>query len=215
MHGKHRYKMLNLTIFFNRYFLEDVAFQHLADDIAKTVHNNITIAVRQAIKPYIIFKNVSDPHFKGFSDSFPTGVQYRVDGIFTDGLNQTFLNVKDVFVDMATKNVSAETEFVLHKLSGDFTVLLDENKPSSRSAKAQFTIGRIDIISVGNMLDGADCFSRTSVVDTVVDISKELGLAPEFNEIVAKKYAETLTNKFNTQVCLALSKMLDPQAGSF
>lgn len=158
---------------------------------------------------------MSDPHFKGFTDNFPTGVQYRIDEIFTNGLNQTYLNVNNVFVDIATKNVPAKTEFVLHKLSGDFTVFLDENKPFGRSAKAQFTIDRIDIISISNMLNGTNCFTNTSVIDTIVKICPKLGLPTEFNEIVAKKYAEILTNKFSTAICLALSKMLNTQAGNF
>lgn len=196
-----------------RHFLEDITFQHIADRIAKAMHNNITVAVRQAIKPYIIFKNVSDPLFKDFTGSLSSGVQFKVSDISTNGLNQTHLRLKNVLVDMGNKNVTAVIEFVLHKLNGNFLLNIDESKPYSGQAK--YNIDRINVFASSNMLKGEECTANTTVHNTRVETNPDLSMASEVNEIVAKEFSNNIVNRFNSVICSVLANMLNTEAGNY
>lgn len=178
------------------------------------MHANITIAVRQAIKPYIIFKNGSDPHFRGFGVGSPTGAQYRVDGMFVNGLNQTNLRVRNVTVERESNRidaaaVTAVTEFVIHRLSGVFD--LREEDGARKTGKARFAIGRIDLMTVRNMLNGDECTTNTTVHNAVVAIDPAMNLTSEMNLVVADELARNLTmNKFNVALCKAFAKLSNP-----
>lgn len=181
------------------------------------MHPNITIAVRQAIKPYVIFKNGSDPHFRGFDVGSPSGAQYRIDGMFVNGLNQTHLRVKNVTVDRDGNRMdgggalTAVTEFVMHRLSGVFDVR--EQDGAQKTGKAQFTIGRIDLLTVRNMLNGDECTTNTTVHNTVVAIDPAMNLTSDMNLIVADELARNITlHKFSTSICKALDLKYHPVA---
>lgn len=200
---------------FNRYFLDDIASQHIADNVAETMYKNITIAVRQGIRPYVIFRNVTNTHFRNFSGEFPTGVQFAGTELALHGLDHTYTTVKSIKVVMATKTVLSNTEFVLHQVYGDYTLTIDEGKPSARSAKCHYTIERITMLSTINMLNSAECKTHTSIYNTKTVINPVLGLASSFNEIVEKQLTDLYVEKFNINICSYLAMVLNPEAGKF
>jgi len=203
-----------------KYFLEDVAFQHIADNVVKSMQPNISIAIRQAVRPYIIFKNVSDPNFKGFNVSTPLGIQLKVDEVFTNGLNQTHQRVKNMTVDMANKKLISKTELVMHYLSGTFRVQLTTTNNKEYEDKAYFEIENINIRPVSNMFNRDDCHANTTITNTKVVVNPEnLNLSKdeeiEINRALVEEYNNTLKKKFDKTVCIALADMLNSKAGNF
>lgn len=192
-----------------------MAFQYIANGVAKSMHNNITVAIRQAIGPYVIFKNASDATFKGFTANLPSGAQFRVDEIFTTGFNQTNFRVKNVLVGVhVNKNVTLVTEFAMHKLSGDFTLQIDEGgKP--HTGQSQFNIDRINVISAINVLNGAECTANATVHGVQVEIHSESTSTSEVNQFITKNFANNLVNTFNSTICSALAGMLKSDAGNY
>ncbi|XP_050434577.1 uncharacterized protein LOC126841874 [Adelges cooleyi] len=74
-------------------YVDDIVFEHLANRVASTMYNNISIAIREATKPYIMFKNVSDPHFPAFQGQMPASVQFVVpEQVKPNGNNADFQN---------------------------------------------------------------------------------------------------------------------------
>jgi len=128
-------------------------------------------------------------------------------------MNQTNLRVNDVIVDMANKNVTSVTEFIIHKLSGNFILHTDENK--SFSGKAQFNINRINVVAVVNMLNSVECTADITVDNTEVDIHPESNLTSEINQTVAKEFTDSIVNRFNNTICSILTGMLKSEAGNF
>jgi len=196
--------------------LEEVVFQHVADDVVKSMQPNISIAVRQAARPYIMFKNVSDPHFKGFTASTPSNLQLEVDDVFTNGLNQTLQRVKNMTVDMANKKLISSTELVMHNLSGTFRVKLT----NGYTDYATFEIENINVAPVSNMFNRDDCTASTTVKNTKVTIDpasfylykkEEL----EVIQVLENEFSNILKNKFDKTVCIALADMLNSKAGNF
>jgi len=180
---------------------------------------NISIAVRQAVRPYIMFKNVSDPHFKGFTASTPSNLKLEVDDVFTNGLNQTLQRVKNMTVDMANKKLISSTELVMHNLSGIFRVKLT-NGTKEYTDYANFEIENINVAPVSNMFNRDDCTASTIVKNTKVTIdpasfylhkNEEI----EVTQVLENEFSNTLKNKFDKTVCIALADMLNSKAGNF
>lgn len=179
------------------------------------MYNNITVAIRQAIGPYVIFKNASDATFKGFTANLPSGEQCKVGEIFATGFNQSHFRVKDVFVEMLdNKNVTLVTEFAMHKLSGNFTLHIDEGD-KSYSGQSQFNIDRINVITTVNVLNSTECAANTTVHGIEVEIHPELKSTSEVNQFITKKFTNNLVNTFNNTICSAFAGMLKSDAGNY
>ncbi|XP_025204488.1 uncharacterized protein LOC112601221 [Melanaphis sacchari] len=202
-----------------KFFLEKIASQHIADDVAKSIQPNVSIAVRQAIRPYIMYKNVSDPHFKGFNTSMPSGIQIQVDDVFTNGLNQTLQRVRNMTVDMANKKLIATLEMNMHDLSGTFRVQLTKNN-KLYTDYAYFEIGNANVIPVSNMFQRDDCYADAEVknIKVVIDpakfnLSKDEEI--EVNKVLVTEFHNTLVKKFKNTTCIALADMLNSKARDF
>lgn len=199
--------------------MEEVVFQHVADNIVKSIQPNISIAIRQGVRPYIMFKNVSDPHFKGFTASTPSNFQLKVDDVFTDGLNQTLQRVKNMTVDMANKKLMSSTELVMHSLSGTFRVKLTKDTKEYTNY-ATFKIENINVAPISNMFSRDDCTATTTVKNTKVTIDPASFYLNEKEEleviqVLENEFSKTLKNKFDKTVCIALADMLNSKAGNF
>ncbi|XP_022176565.1 uncharacterized protein LOC111037974 [Myzus persicae] len=202
-----------------KYFLEEVASQHIADSVAKSMQPNISIAVRQAIRPYIMFKNVSDPHFKGFTASTASGIQLVVDDVFTNGLNQTNQRVKNMVADMANKKLISTTELVMHYLSGTFRMQLTRDS-KQYTGYVMFEIENINVVPTINMFNRDECTANTNIKNVRVKVDPaEFNLSKddevEVNSVVVDEFIKTLKKKFNNTVCIALGDMLNSKAGNY
>lgn len=159
-----------------------------------------------------MFKNYSDPHFKPFSGNLPSGVNYTAQDLFTSGLNRTHLRVKNVFVNMADKNVTALYDFSVFNLIGDMNVLVYDSQPYT--GKAYFTIDKIGLITAGNMINGTQCWTVPTILNTKVETPK-MKLGPIADKIIADDLTKSFENKFTNAICGALNGMLNPEAGDF
>lgn len=159
-----------------------------------------------------MFKNYSDPHFKPFSGILPSGINYTAQDLFTSGLNRTNLRIKNVFVDMANKNVTALYEFSVFNLIGDMNVWVYDSIPYVD--KAYFTIDRIGLITAGNMINGTQCSTVPTILNTIVK-TPSMKLGPQVDKIIADDLTKSFVKKFTTVICGALNNMLNPEAGNF
>lgn len=180
---------------------------------------NISIAIRQAIRPYIMFKNVSDPHFKGFFANTSSGIQLIVDDVFTNGLNQTNQRVKNMVADMANKKLTSTTELVMHNLSGTFRMQLTKDSKQF-TGYVIFEIENINLVSISNMFNRDECTTNTTIKNTKVMVDPvEFNLSKdeeiEVNHVLIDEFIKTLEKKFNNTVCVALGDMLNSKAGNY
>lgn len=180
------------------------------------MHNNITVAIKQAIGPYIIFKNASDVTPGGFTSNLPSGEQCKADDVFVTGFNQTNFRVKNVFADVQenNRNVTAVIEFTVHKLSGDFTLQIDEGG-TPYPGQSRFNVDRINVMATINVLNGAECTANTTVHGVKVDVYTESSSASNMNQFVAKKFANNIVNKYDKTICSVFAGMLKSDAGNF
>lgn len=180
---------------------------------------NISIAIRHAITPYIMFKNVSDPHFHGFTASTSSGIQLIVDDVFTNGLNQTNQKVKNMVVDMANKKLTSTTELVIHHLRGTFRTQLTKDS-KQYTGYVMFEIENIKIVPTSNMFNRDECIANTIIKNTTVMIDPaEFNLSKdeeiEVNRVLVDAFNKSIKNKFNNTVCVALGDMLNSKAGKY
>jgi len=179
---------------------------------------NISIAVRQAIRPYIMFKNVSDPHFRGFTASTPSGMQLIVDDIFIYGLNQTNQRVKNMVADMANKKLTSTTELVVHNLRGTIRVQLTKDS-KQYTDYVMFDIENINIVPTSNMFNRDECITNTTIRSIKVLVPKDFNLPKdediEVNRVLVDEFNKALKNEFNNAVCAALGDMLNSKAGNY
>lgn len=178
------------------------------------MYKNITIAVRQGIRPYVIFRNASNTHIKEFIGKFPMGVQYRGAVVILEGLDHTYTTVKSVKVNIATK-IMTNTEFVLHKLHGEYTLHINESNPSTQSAKCYYNIERITMFSTINLLNRTECSIHSTIYDAKTEINPVLSFPSNFTEIIEDKLVDLYIEKFNSNICSYLAMVVNPEAGEF
>ncbi|KAF0720917.1 Uncharacterized protein FWK35_00037302, partial [Aphis craccivora] len=103
---------------------------------------DITMAIRQVIKPYIIFKNDNDPNFPGTNGKLPSGsVGYTISNTVISGFANAEHKLKKITTKMSTNIVTADLRITIHSLDGKFDFKLEESKPTI--GKATFAVSRI------------------------------------------------------------------------
>ncbi|VVC24795.1 Hypothetical protein CINCED_3A007355 [Cinara cedri] len=188
-----------------KHFVEDIVFQQVADRIVKDTHNNITVAIRQAVKPYIIFKNDTDPNFPGVTGKLIVGgVGYSITNTVISGLSNIEQKLKKIAVKMATNTAMADLRMTVHKLDGKFDFKLEESKPVV--GKGTFAITRIDVNVSFNMLKPAECKAETAVNQPVVKYGTKISADSE--KTLTNAFVENVKSQLNTIVCKTLSQMI-------
>lgn len=188
-----------------RHFIEDIVFQQVADRIVKDTHNNITVVIRQAVKPYIVFKNDTDPNFPGASGKLPTSnVGYSVSNTAVSGLSNIEQKLKKIAVKMATNTATVDSRMTVHKLDGKFDFKLDESKPVV--GKATFAIARVDVNVSFNMLKPVECKAETTVNQPVVKYGTKISADSE--KSLTNAFVENVKNQLNANVCKALGQSI-------
>jgi len=189
-----------------KHFLEDIVFQQVADRIVKDTHNNITVAIHHATKPYIIFKNDTYQNFPGTAGKFIGGtVGYNISNTVISGFGNLRLWVIKVNAKMATNVVNVDMGIVFHNLNGKFDVNIEDTKPVVD--KATFTIGRIDGILYFNMLNPTECKFETTVLD--IKVKYETKLSADVQKMLTNAFADNINNQLRG-VCKITKDVVKP-----
>ncbi|XP_050434377.1 uncharacterized protein LOC126841773 isoform X2 [Adelges cooleyi] len=189
-----------------KYYLETVAFQEIADRVARDTRNNITVAIRQAVKPYITFKNDTSSDIPGFGGKLPSGAAYTVSNTVAAGFANAEHKVKKVTVKMATNTATVEVRTTVHGLNGKFDVKLEETKPSYTGA-ATFTVSRVDINTAFNVLKPTEC-KIDFVANQIAVKSAASKLSADAEKFVANAFGENIKNHLSTLFCKTISQAI-------
>lgn len=184
----------------------------MADRIVKDTHNNISVAIRQAIKPYIILKNDTDLTFPGVNITKQSGKGieiYNITNPVISGFANTEQKLKKVTTKMATNTVTVDLRMTIHNLDGKFDYKPEAIKPTPTVTKpytATFTITRIDINVSFNLLKPVEC--KTEIVVNKPSIKFGSKLSEEIEKTLTTSFFETVKNQLNTNICKSLSQAI-------
>lgn len=183
-------------------------FQQVADRVVKDTHNNVTVAIRQTAKPYIFFKNHTDPNFQGTSGKLPGGSSagYSISNIVISGLDNMEQKLKKITAKMVTNTLTTDLRMTVHSLYGMFDFKIEESKPIV--GKATLTVGRVDVNVSFNMLKPAECKSEVVVNQPVVKYNVKLSSADN-EKVLTAAFVDNVKNYMNT-VCKAFGLMFKP-----
>ncbi|CAH1738199.1 uncharacterized protein LOC114132391 [Aphis gossypii] len=190
-----------------KHFIEDIVFQQVADRVVRDTHNNITVAIRQVIKPYIIFKNDTDPNFPGTNGKLPSGsVGYTISNTVISGFANAEHKLKKITTKMATNIVTADLRITIHSLDGKFDFKLEESKPTI--GKATFAVSRIDVNVSFNMLKPVEC--KAEVVVNQPNVKYGTKLSADIEKTLTNAFIDNVKIQLNTNICKALGQMIKP-----
>jgi len=199
--------MFKIICCYYRYFLEDIIFQQVADRIIRDTHNNITIAIRQAIKPYIIFKNDTDPNFASMNGKLPNGnIGYNISNTVISGFANMEQKLKKVTAKMTTNIMTIDLRMTIHNLIGKFDFKLEENKPTI--GKATFSFSRIDINVSFNMLKPIECKAEVTVNQPNIKYGSKL--SPDNEKTITNVFIDIVKNQLSSNICKSFSQAIKP-----
>lgn len=147
-----------------RYFLKEVASRHVADYATEAARKNVTSAIRAAVRPYVQFKNRSDPHFPATIGRLDDGREFVVSDPFVDGLDNAVQKVKTVWLEpYSGDTMIVSAEYTLHNLSGTFDLYVMGPAPSGQLREtADFAVNRVDLSIEYDALK-PKCYCSTAV----------------------------------------------------
>lgn len=200
-------KTLFVCLLPHRYFVEDIISQQVADRIVKDTHNNITAAIRQTVKPYIIFKSDTDGSFAAVNGKLPAGsVGYTLSNIILNGFTNLEQKLKKTTAKKATNSVTADLRMSVHNLEGRFDYKIDEAKPVT--GKATVTVGRIDVNVSFNMLKPAECKADVSV--NLPNVKYATKISADSEKALTNSYVDGVKSHLSAHVCKAIGQMFKP-----
>lgn len=179
--------------------------------MAKDAHKNATLAMWKVAKPFIVFKNYTDPFFPGVNGTLPdaAATKYVVDKFPVSGLEMIRHQVKNVAAHMAANTVKIDLQLTAHDLSGyyDYTLGGGEKKSSG-----SFTIVRMDVevnFNVLNVNDG--CKTVTTFVQPVNSFDDAGFGDTEVGKSLTTTFFDHIKNEINTSYCKCMAAWYKPQ----
>lgn len=187
--------------------MEDIVFQQVADRMVKDTHSNITVAIRRAVKSYVIFKNDTDSSFPNINGKLPGGnVGYIISNTIISGFVNMEQKLKKITAKMAVNTMSTDVRITIHMLDGKFDFKLEESKPIV--GKATFTVNRIDVNVSFNMLKPVECKSDVTVNQQNVKYGSKI--SPDSEKTLTNAFVDNVKNYLSTTICKGLGQMLKP-----
>lgn len=173
--------------------------------MVRDTHGNATAAIRQAVSPYILFKNDTDRNFPGV-----TGKTYSISAAVISGFANVEHKLKKVTSKIAAGTVTADVRVTVHGLAGGFDYKLDEGKPPAPVAgKATFTVGRVDIGVTVNMVKPAECKTEATVVAPVVKYTGGK-LSADGEKTLTAAFVDNVKSQLNGSVCKTFGQAFKP-----
>lgn len=191
-----------------RYFLEEVAFGHIADYALEVTRKNVTSAIRAAIQPYVQYRNRSDPHFPPTAGWLDDGRFFAIIVPFVDGLDKALQKVNSVWTEPNTGALMVTIEHTLHNINGTFNLhvvsRLSELQHPSRVV--DFFMDRVRLsITYDVLRPNCFCSAIVNVYKMTTrprDSQDDTGHLP----IVAAAFANSVKDHLSNGTCSAIAK---------
>ncbi|XP_050442959.1 uncharacterized protein LOC126847034 [Adelges cooleyi] len=193
-----------------RYFIEDVVFQKIADQVLRDMQSNVTAAVRTAVQPYINFKNYSDPHFPEATGRLKNGANFHISNAFASGLNNTVQKLQTLRVDTNDNTVTAQTFVSVHGLAGTFDLTVEEEEGPRRRHRsgAGFTLDRMELVAEHDLVrPDTDCRTQVKIHQPKVHSSYQPGNAQE-NAQADQRMADAFAAQIERHVSRGFCKFI-------
>jgi len=191
-----------------RYFLEEVAFAHVADYVLEMTRQNVTSAIRAAVQPYVQYRNRSDPHFPATAGRLDNGRFFAVSDPFVDGLDTALQKVNSVWIEPNTNVVMVAVEHTLHNLTGTFNlhVVSDLAELQQPGHVIDFVMDRVSLSIAYDVLRPNCLCSATVKVFKLTTRSPDSQGATEHLPQVAAAFANTVEDHLSIGTCAAIAK---------
>lgn len=183
----------------------------MADHVAKDAHKNATLAVWKVTKPFIMFKNYTDPYFPGVNGTLSNAAatKYIIDKFPISGLENIRHQVRKVTAKMAAKTVKLNLHLTAHDLSGYYNYRLDGGK---KSGTGSFTIARMDIDVVFNVLNVQnDCKAVTAFVQPVNNFDQTAFGDTEVGKLLTTAFFDHIQSELSISYCKWMAVCIKPQ----
>lgn len=169
------------------------------------------MAIRQAIKPYIIFKNDTDLTFPGvITKPNAKGTEvYNIINPVISGFANTEQKLKKVTAKMAANTITVDLRITIHNLDGKFDYKPEESKPSPtviKPSKATFTIAQIDVNVSFNLLKPVEC--KTEIIVNKPNVKFGTKLSEEIEKTLTNSFFESVKSQLNANICKSLSQTI-------
>jgi hypothetical protein len=188
-----------------KHFIEDIVFQQVADRVVRDTRNNITVAIRQVIKPFVLIKNDTNQNFPGTNGKLPSGnVGYTISNTVISGFANTVHKMKKVTAKMAANTVIVDGRTTMHNLDGKFDFKLEESKPTI--GKATFTVSRIDVNISFNVLKLVEC--KSEIVVNQPNVKYGTKLSADIEKALTNAFFDNVKIQMNTIFCKGLDKII-------
>jgi len=190
-----------------RYLLDGVVLRRVADFAAASARQNVSSAVRTAVRPYVIYKNQSDPHFPGVAGQLVDGRRFAVSDPFADGLDHAVQKVTAVQLTSSDNGTSAivYADYALHNVSGTFRLRVDD----AEFGTVYFAVERFGL-SVEYDALRPNCFCSIDVQaygPTAVGPGDNRPDTGAMYRQVAKAFADSVGHHLSVGTCSAIVKM--------
>lgn len=174
--------------------------------MVKDTHNNITVAIRQAVKPYIIFKSDTESNFPStVAGKLSTGgVGFSISNAAISGFTNLEQKVKKVTAKIASNTVTVDLRMTIHSLNGKFDFKIEESKPTI--GKATLTIIRIDANVSFNLLKPTECKSEIVVNQPVFKYGTKL--STDVEKTLSNAFVDNVKNQLSTFICKAFGQAI-------
>ncbi|XP_060865305.1 uncharacterized protein LOC132941314 [Metopolophium dirhodum] len=191
-----------------RYFLEEVAFAHVADYVLEMTRQNVTSAIRAAVQPYVQYRNRSDPHFPASAGRLDNGRFFAVSDPFVDGLDTALQKVNSVWTEPNTGVLMVAVEHTLHNLNGTFNlhVVSELAELQQPGHVIDFVMDRVRLsIAYDVLRPNCLCSAIVKVYKITTwsrDSQEDTGHLPQ----VAAAFANTVEDHLSIGTCAAIAK---------
>jgi len=191
-----------------RYFLEKVAFAHVADYALEMIRQNVTSAIRAAVQPYVQYGNRSDPHFPATTGRLDNGRFFAVSDPFVDGLDTALQKVNSVWTEPNTGVLMVAVDHTLHNLSGTFHlhVVSELAELQQPGHVIDFFMDRVSLSIAHDVLRPNCLCSATVKVNKITtwsrDSQEDTGHLPQ----VAATFAKTVEDHLSIGTCRIIAK---------
>lgn len=179
--------------------------------MVQDAHKNATLAVWKVAKPFIVFKNYTDPFFPGVNGTLTdsAATKFVVDKFPMSGLEDIRHQIKNVYVKMPNNKVKIDLQLTAHYLSGYYNYRLGNDKENSTGS---FTIRRMDFGVMFNVLDvESDCNAATEFVDPVNTFDTKGFGDTDAGQLLTQVFFEHIKEELNGSYCKLLAKWYKKQ----
>lgn len=184
----------------------------------RATRKNVTSAIRAAVRPYVLYKNRSDPHFPGADGRLDNGRTFEVRNPFVNGLDNAVQKVKAVWSKPDADVVIVFAENTLYNLSGTFDLHVrgaaeraagdgEDGGPTLRAAAVvEFAVDRINLNVAYDVLR-PNCYCSVAVQAYGTAAQPKIGEDTLYRQQAVNAFVDTVKDHLSAGTCVAIVKM--------